>query len=267
MNDLVSALKLNLQASPRLAPFKHLGPIRAVVIGMMNNHSSTIGTRAVLQSIRATQSDIDPFILDATIPSTVEHHLSAFNLKLKNWTYPKSPAEQWIDPRTGLRMSGYAANDWTKVVACMVSHMRAWQLAVDMDTALIVLEHDAKFTRRFKYSDIEAGFTGGIMGLNNPLGATRKSQVFYDKVLEQSVGSSTQVLDVPWVDNTNVPQGLAGNSAYIIKPQPAKLLLEKVADVGIWPNDALMCKQLFPWLQTAYPFYTSLQGIKSTTQG
>ena len=28
-----------------------------------------------------------------------------------------------------------------------------------------------------------------------------------------------------------------------------------------------MCKQFFPWLQVVYPYYTGLQGGKSTTTG
>ena len=71
---------------------------------------------------------------------------------------------------------------------------------------------------------------------------------------------------VPTVDDAEVPQGLAGNSAYLITPKGAKKLLDKVREVGIWANDALMCKQFFPWMQVVYPYYTTIQrGLKSTT--
>ena len=41
-----------------------------------------------------------------------------------------------------------------------------------------------------------------------------------------------------------------------------------VQEIGLWPNDALMCKQIFPFkLKQMYPFVTELQGVKSTTQG
>ena len=44
------------------------------------------------------------------------------------------------------------------------------------------------------------------------------------------------------------------------------MLLEKLKEVGCWPNDALMCKQLFPnELKVIYPYYTRVQGIQSTT--
>jgi GR25 family glycosyltransferase involved in LPS biosynthesis len=71
----------------------------------------------------------------------------------------------------------------------------------------------------------------------------------------------------PWVSSyTAMPQGLAGNSAYIIKPKFADMLLMKLKEKGGWPNDAIMCKQFFPMqLKVVYPYYTTIQGIKSTT--
>jgi GR25 family glycosyltransferase involved in LPS biosynthesis len=105
----------------------------------------------------------------------------------------------------------------------------------------------------------------GIIGLNNPMGATRKASEFNRKATQligfQGVPSVDSIGDKP------LPQGLAGNSAYIIKPWAAKKLLEKVQEIGMWPNDALMCKQLFPWMQVVWPYYTKVQGtISSTTK-
>jgi GR25 family glycosyltransferase involved in LPS biosynthesis len=110
-------------------------------------------------------------------------------------------------------------------------------------------------------------WTGGICGINNPIGATRKSKIFFDKVKLQLQGKEGLTL-APYVDESSdlpLPSGLAGNSAYVIKPWAAKKLLEKTAEVGIWPNDALMCRQFFPWLQVSYPFYTTIQNTPSTT--
>jgi hypothetical protein len=42
-------------------------------------------------------------------------------------------------------------------------------------------------------------------------------------------------------------------------------LLEKTSEIGIWPNDALLCRQFFPWLQHYYPYFTKVQGSASTT--
>ena len=62
-----------------------------------------------------------------------------------------------------------------------------------------------------------------------------------------------------------MPQGLAGNSAYIIKPYFAEKLLNKLKEKGAWPNDALMCKQIIPTLGVTRNFYTRVQGLRSTT--
>ena len=74
------------------------------------------------------------------------------------------------------------------------------------------------------------------------------------------------VQSVPYIDDKDVPQGLAGNSAYVITPKGARKLLDKVDEIGMWPNDALMNRQFFPWMQVVYPYYTEVQkGLKSTT--
>lgn len=168
----------------------------------------------------------------------------------------------------------------------MVSHMRCWLVAATYRHPCVILEHDAIFVKKLDFYEKASEENGGrsldhvgsgIIGLNNPKGATRKSSVYYDSVVE-SINKSTpqqqtygrhQVVDAPWVDdNRDAPQGLAGNSAYIIKPDMARSLFTKCEEIGLWPNDALMCKQIFPFkLKQIYPFVTELQGVKSTTQG
>ena len=70
----------------------------------------------------------------------------------------------------------------------------------------------------------------------------------------------------PYVDeDMKVPQGLAGNSAYFIKPEGAEQMISLVYKYGMWPNDALMCRQLVNGLGVTRKFYTKVQGLKSTT--
>ena len=73
------------------------------------------------------------------------------------------------------------------------------------------------------------------------------------------------VISCPYIDSVNVPQGLAGNSAYVIKREGAEKMLELVKEHGLWPNDALMCKQLIPRIGCTQKFYTRVQGVRSTT--
>jgi GR25 family glycosyltransferase involved in LPS biosynthesis len=177
------------------------------------------------------------------------------------WTYPLTKEEDGLDIKTGLYLRHYPTKKISNRTACMVSHMRLWHKCATGKKPIVILEHDAIFTRKFVFEPLEKEFKGGILGLNDPRGATRRSDVFHN------IASSKMGLQsVPTVDDAEVPQGLAGNSAYLITPKGAKKLLDKVREVGMWPNDAIMCKQFFPWMQVVYPYYTTIQrGLKSTT--
>ena len=66
-------------------------------------------------------------------------------------------------------------------------------------------------------------------------------------------------------EERNIPDGLAGNSAYLIKPWAAMEVINKFHEVGVWPNDATICQQLFPYLEEYYPYLTKPMSGKSTT--
>ena len=254
------------------------GRYPAMVISMVNDNTSSVATRKVIQSIKVTESELDPFIMPATTPDNLDEHLSYFGFTKANWTYPSEPYEQRIDINSGLTLTGYNAVDVNKVISCMVSHMRIWRFSAMGDIPFVVLEHDAVFNRKFVASDFPR-LEGGIIGLNDPRGATRKGSVYLDKIINANGFSNDfpTIKPAPYVDyvqtelgegpaDTSAPQGLAGNSAYLIYPNAAGQMLELVNTHGLWPNDALMCKQLVPYLRHAYPFYTGLQGVASTTQ-
>ena len=42
-------------------------------------------------------------------------------------------------------------------------------------------------------------------------------------------------------------------------------MLDLSQEHGMWPNDALMCKQLISTLGVTRNFYTRVQGLRSTT--
>ena len=235
--------------------------MKAFIISMINNHESTVATRMVIQSIKETKSKLEPIIMPATIPDTIGIDIRDIGMSGIAWTYPIDQHQDGLDMKTGLRLTHYKTANHSNRVACMVSHMRAWQKAIDLDETIVVLEHDALFTRQFKPKDLTETWKGGIVGLNNPIGATRRAHIF-----DGQVKKIHGLQGVPSIDDWDVPQGLAGNSAYMISPKGAKKLIDKVKEIGMWPNDALMCKQMFPWLQVVYPYYTTIQkGLKSTT--
>ena len=316
--------------------------IKAFIITMMNNNTSVVATRKCLHSIYQTKSKIQPFIQAATTPDLINKHIHdhfpeeiARGMWLRDddapmpngalrWTWPISPSQDGLDIGTGLYRKCYRAADQRNVMACSISHMRLWQHCIDIDQPIMILEHDAFFTRKFNYRHLvhcgetrkqtnpdgevvdvpydlsrpvtykdgvrfggqsslvtdkmeipepeyTGQFTGGVIGLNDPIGATRKARVFDEKVKQtrlDALPGKLGISTVPYVDDAGddpLPCGLAGNSAYIIKPWAAKKLLEKTVEIGVWPNDALMCRQFFPWLQVYFPYYTTVQRTASTT--
>ena len=48
--------------------------LKGYIISLINNHDATIATRLLIDSIKQTQSQIDPVILPATTPDTIEEH-------------------------------------------------------------------------------------------------------------------------------------------------------------------------------------------------
>ena len=221
----------------------------------------------LLRSIAETESEINPEILSAATPENVNDKLrkiETIDADSINWTYPVSEEQDRLDIGTGMYLRHYRAKDQSKVIACMVSHMMAWDMVFQKNEPMIVFEHDAVLIRQItKEKLMTEQFKGGVLGLNDPRGATRKSYEYHDKV-SQNIGiQKTPLVDGP--SDPPLPSGLPGNSAYLITPFAAKALLDKVAEIGMWPNDALMCRQLFPWLQVIFPYYTKVQGVVSTT--
>jgi len=192
---------------------------------------------------------------DAILPKMARTVMSGNGLK---WKYPWEGKE--TDLKTGLIKSAYQTANKNTRIACALSHWLLWHKCLTEDTPLLILEHDALFIEKLEHSSIlKSKFD--IIGINSPAAATRKAHEFHDKV---QAGRSL-IQPVPTVDEFNVPQGLAGNSAYIIKPAGAKSILDAAREHGLWPNDALMCKQIISNLGVTKTYYTRVQGLPSTT--
>lgn len=191
----------------------------------------------------------------AVTPKTVDDVMKSENLK---WNYPW--VGQTIDFASGLTKSAYQTANPKARIACALSHYKLWQKCVKTKEDIMVLEHDATFVLPFKENLYKIPYD--IIGINNPLGCTRKARRYYDLILD----NPSPYQKTPWTDDDmSIPQGLAGNSAYIIKPSGAKKMIELVKEFGLWPNDAIMCRQLIPTIGVTRKFYTTIQQAKSTT--
>ena len=169
-----------------------------------------------------------------------------------DWKWPYTKKK--VCPTTGMTLKAYKTYDMSKRIAAAGSHYKLWQKSVELNETIMILEHDAIFTKQFK----PFKFEGGAISINNPDHAT-----FNWKLYDKLDNSGEQ--EVPWVADKNIPQGLPGHSAYIIKPDAAEKICSLQDTIGWWPNDAIMCKQLCTWLRSYKPYFTKVQGIKSTT--
>lgn len=249
----------------------------ALIIVNLEDQKSVVGARRLINSIHQTRSRLLPFMISATVPANLDFYLRSNSLPItmNSWKYPHAGVTK-TDLKTGLSLTGYRASNPRKVISCAVSHLRCWELISALGGG-VVFEHDAILKRQINPFLLDM-HTHGIVGLNDPRGATRKASVYHDAMVNNTPdervvdtyecdGTKYKIKSAPWVDDRKIPQGLAGNSAYYISNVMAMKMLNLVKEHGLWPNDALMCKQLVPTLKQVYPYMTGLQGIQSTTTG
>jgi len=234
--------------------------MKAYAIVIKGNEISELGFKELKRSLKQTHNTntFDLIKFDATTQEYANISLTGNGVR---WTYPWDGER--IDIKSGLTLKAYPTAYKERRIACFMSHYRLWHECIKLNEPILVLEHDSVFISRmgdYKYI-LDSKFD--IVGINNPLMATRRAKIFHDIV----VNNENMVQPVPVIDDFNVPQGLAGNSAYIIKPTGAKNLLEATNEYGAWPNDALMCRQIIPNLGVTKEFYTKVQGLPSTTTG
>ena len=219
--------------------------MKAFIITLMKDVWSLSYAERCLQSIQDTESEIEATLFEATTPETI------FPVA---WTWPTG--KKITCPKTNLFLKTYKTYDNNKRIAAAQSHYRLWQICESMNEPIMILEHDAIFTRQFTQPKQFDGI--GAYSINDPRGATFKAEEYHNS-LNDGFNS------VPWIAAKNIPQGLPGHSAYVITPWAARDIIKKQNNIGWWPNDAIMCGQLCEWLFVYKPYFTKTQGIKSTT--
>jgi GR25 family glycosyltransferase involved in LPS biosynthesis len=221
--------------------------MKAFVITLFNDKYSVQSAENTIKTARQMNDDLHIEMVRAVTPKQIGDYTYSYPLMGETKTYE------------GMTLTGYATTETDKKIACSLSHMHLWEKCVEMDEPIMILEHDAVFTRKFKLGKLmNAIEDGDIVMVNDPRGATRRGQLYHDNIIRWDYGVNGP--------DENVPDGLAGNSAYIITPSAAKKATELQKSIGIWPNDALLCKQLFPrQLKSYYPYITKVVQKKSTT--
>ena len=228
--------------------------MKAYAIVIKNHRVSENAFKELTESSRAVGNDFNIERFEAATPKTIMPIIEEHNLR---WNYPWVGKETCL--RTGLLKSAYKTDNPKARIACAVSHYLLWKACKEAGKPFMILEHDARFVEKIDFDVNDTNMF--IVGINNPLGATRRSRDYYTTI----VNNNKWIQPVPKIDHFDIPQGLAGNSAYIIKPKGAEIMLDLVKEHGLWPNDALMCRQLVSKLGVTKKFYTQVQGTRSTT--
>lgn len=226
------------------------------VITLLNHEQSNRCADKLIESSVNVDNEFEIHKFEAVTPQTCD--LLMLEHKI-HWTYPWD--NERLDLATGLLLTPYRTAIPAKRVACFMSHYLLWKKCIETNKAMFVFEHDAIFTDKVDIDQLIFS-KYSIIGINNPIGATRKSALF-----DQIVRTNTlPVIGAPKIDDDKIPQGLAGNSAYFIKPSGALKLVNACRQYGAWPNDALMCRQLLPGaVGVTTKYYTNIQKIQSTT--
>lgn len=235
--------------------------MKSFIITIPEHEGSIQASRRCMESFFEFHSDWPIKVFTAITPPDNNEVLNKYKLK---WNYPWLGEE--LDIASGLKKRAYETANPAARISCALSHWMLWKRCSEEKVPYLILEHDAVFIRRIDNSKIDL-VNFDIVGLNDPRGATRKSLVYFDKIQLSARNSIAHTIPVPVIDKWDVPQGLAGNSAYIITQAGADTMLKLVNQYGLWPNDALMCRQLvgIKKLGVTTTHYTKVQRTKSTT--
>lgn len=217
-----------------------------------NSYSNKVANRCI-ESAKKYNINVEKF--PAVDRDTAEDCMKSFGLK---WTWADNNTRITYCPITKLRQHPYG--NLKSKIGCSMSHFLLWKKCIKLNEPILILEHDAVFVSPLHPFDFK-----GICQINDPRGATSKGKWWSDYMIKRGTKG---VHEKTWIRKPNeryIPDGLAGNSAYVIKPWAAEELINKFYELGVWPNDATICKQLFPYLEEYYPFVTRVEQEQSTT--
>lgn len=177
-----------------------------------------------------------------------------------SWGWADNNTKERICNHTGLQQFPYTTNDLRSKIACSLSHFLLWKKCVDLNESILILEHDAVFIRELP----EINFYGAIQ-INDPNKGGYRGKWHSNFMIKRGT-TGVHPLTRKREEASLIPDGFSGASAYIIKPRAAKEFINAFHKYGVWPNDATICLQLFPWLEEYYPFITQVQQTQSTSK-
>lgn len=218
-----------------------------------NDYSEAVAARC-LESAKRHGVRVELF--DATPKEIAVELMHEYGLE---WAWANGNTSNAVCPHTGLKQHPYKTHDLRQRIGCAMSHYRLWLECIEANEDILILEHDTVFLRPLP----EIHLLGGALMLNDPKGATPRGDWWREQIIAKGDG----IHDKTVIFNTGQPDGLAGNSAYVITPGAARVCVHSYERCGVWPNDATLCRQLVPGLREIYPFVTEVRPYKTLAEG
>lgn len=197
--------------------------------------------------------DVRPFW--ATPVDQVEAEYRRLGIR---WTWANGNRSRSSCSVTGLKQHPYRTKDVRMRMGCSLSHYQLWRECVREVRPYLILEHDAVFDRPLPKHE----WRGACM-VNDPRGAAPNGERWAALICAKGEGIHAKSVMNP----DDVPDGLSGGSAYVITPEAAAKAIAEVSRVGMWPNDAILCRQLGFELYEVYPFVTHVEAKRSMAVG
>lgn len=174
------------------------------------------------------------------------------------WEWANGNTSRAVCQFTGLKQHPYRTRDVRMRMGCSLSHYQLWSKCASLAEPVLILEHDAVFDRA-----LPGHSWRGASMVNDPRGAAPNGEKWAMAIRAKGPGVHAKSVMNP----DSVPDGLSGGSAYVITPDTAAKAVDLVGRIGMWPNDAILCRQLGFELYEVYPFVTHVEAARSMAVG
>jgi len=228
--------------------------MKAFVITIKDHKYSEQSAKRCIDS--GNQFGIDVTVFNAVTPDNVDAIMTEKNLR---WNWANQNTKKCTCPITGIFQIPYRSSNLKATMSCSMSHYLLWEKCVELDESIIIMEHDAFFITQFPKFEFK-----GAVQICDPRGKGEIGKEHYYAIVNRDT-EGVHPLTVTTSCTRNTANGFSGNSAYVVKPWAAKEFISAYHKYGVWPNDATICIQLFPWLEEYYPFITQYKQTLSTS--
>ena len=152
------------------------------IITIENHIDSEFASETCIESSKKVGNNFNIDIRKAIVPEQVNSFLIKENIQ---WTYPDIHK---IDFKSGLTLHPYVTKNKNARIACGLSHYLLWKECAESNEPYLILEHDSMFIKKLNY-DYILDSKYDIIGINDPRHATRKSNIFYSKIIDSKVNT------------------------------------------------------------------------------